>query len=67
MGGLVEIIVADDPAQAAERLLPHWLHQQNTYRALRRKPDGSPLSPIDHRAGARGLAEDRAAGKPAGA
>jgi hypothetical protein len=46
MGGLVEIIVADDPEQAAERLLPHWLHQQNTYRALRRKPDGSPLSPI---------------------
>jgi alkanesulfonate monooxygenase SsuD/methylene tetrahydromethanopterin reductase-like flavin-dependent oxidoreductase (luciferase family) len=46
MGGLVEIIVADDPAQAAERLLPHWLHQQNTYRALRRKPDGSPLSPL---------------------
>ena len=26
------------PARAAERLLPHWLHQQNTYRALRRKP-----------------------------
>ena len=46
MGGLVEIIVADDPPRAAQRLLPHWLHQQNTYRALRRKPDGSPLSPI---------------------
>ena len=47
MGGLVEIIVADDPPRAAERILPHWLHQQNTYRALRRKPDGSPLSAID--------------------
>jgi hypothetical protein len=46
MGGLVDIIVADDPRQAAQRLLPHWLHQQNTYRALRRKPDGSRLSPI---------------------
>ncbi len=46
MGGLLEIIVADDPPRAAERLLPHWVHQQNTYRALRRKPDGSPLSPI---------------------
>lgn len=46
MGGLVDIIVADDPARASERLLPHWLHQQNTYRALRRKPDGSRLSPI---------------------
>jgi alkanesulfonate monooxygenase SsuD/methylene tetrahydromethanopterin reductase-like flavin-dependent oxidoreductase (luciferase family) len=47
MSGLVEIIVADDPQAAVERLLPHWLHQQNTYRALMRKPDGSPLSPID--------------------
>ena len=47
MGGLVEIIVADDPPRAAERLLPHWVHQQNTYRALRRKPDGSKLSSID--------------------
>jgi hypothetical protein len=47
MGGLVEIIVADDPPRAAERLLPHWVHQQNTYRALRRKPDGSPLSAIE--------------------
>jgi alkanesulfonate monooxygenase SsuD/methylene tetrahydromethanopterin reductase-like flavin-dependent oxidoreductase (luciferase family) len=47
MSGLVEIIVADDPAAAVQRLLPHWLHQQNTYRALMRKPDGSPLSPID--------------------
>ncbi|HEX4016068.1 MAG TPA: LLM class flavin-dependent oxidoreductase [Frankiaceae bacterium] len=47
MGGLVEIIVSDDPPEAAERLLPHWVHQQNTYRALRRKPDGSKLSPID--------------------
>jgi alkanesulfonate monooxygenase SsuD/methylene tetrahydromethanopterin reductase-like flavin-dependent oxidoreductase (luciferase family) len=46
MGGLLEIIVADDPPRAAERLLPHWLHQQNSYRALRRKPDGTKLSPI---------------------
>lgn len=47
MSGLVEIIVADDPEAAVQRLLPHWLHQQNTYRALMRKPDGSPLPPID--------------------
>ncbi len=46
MGGLLDIIVADDPPRATERLLPHWLHQQNTYRALRRKPDGSPLAPL---------------------
>ena len=47
MGGLVDIIVADDPPAAIERLLPHWLHQQNTYRALRRQPDGSPVTPLD--------------------
>jgi alkanesulfonate monooxygenase SsuD/methylene tetrahydromethanopterin reductase-like flavin-dependent oxidoreductase (luciferase family) len=40
MGGLIEIVVADDPQQAAARILPHWLHQQNTYRALR---GGGPL------------------------
>jgi alkanesulfonate monooxygenase SsuD/methylene tetrahydromethanopterin reductase-like flavin-dependent oxidoreductase (luciferase family) len=47
MAGLVDIIVADDPPAAAARLLPHWLHQQNTYRALMRRPDGSPLPPLD--------------------
>ncbi|MBL7627328.1 LLM class flavin-dependent oxidoreductase [Frankia nepalensis] len=47
MGGLVDILVADDPPAAAERLLPHWLHQQNTYRALMRRPDGSRPSPLD--------------------
>ncbi len=46
MGGLVDILVADDPPAAAERLLPYWVHQQNTYRALRRLPDGSPLRPL---------------------
>ncbi len=47
MGGLVEVVVADDPERAAARLLPHWLHQQNTYRALMRRPDGRPPSPLD--------------------
>lgn len=46
-GGLVEIIVADDPERAAARLIPHWVHQQNTYRALRRRPDGTALPLID--------------------
>ncbi len=32
MGGLVEIVVADDPDQVRERLLPHYAHQLNTYR-----------------------------------
>jgi alkanesulfonate monooxygenase SsuD/methylene tetrahydromethanopterin reductase-like flavin-dependent oxidoreductase (luciferase family) len=62
MGGLVEIVVADDPASAAERLLPHWLHQQNTYRALRRKPDGSRLTPLDLERAREGLAKTRRLG-----
>ena len=32
MGGLLDIIVADDPEQATERILPHLAHQANTYR-----------------------------------
>lgn len=47
MGGVVDIILADDPEAASIRLLPHWLHQQNTYRALTRRPDGMPLRPLD--------------------
>jgi alkanesulfonate monooxygenase SsuD/methylene tetrahydromethanopterin reductase-like flavin-dependent oxidoreductase (luciferase family) len=33
MGGVVDIIIADDPPAALERLLPHYAHQVNTYRA----------------------------------
>jgi alkanesulfonate monooxygenase SsuD/methylene tetrahydromethanopterin reductase-like flavin-dependent oxidoreductase (luciferase family) len=47
MAGLVDIVVADDPDAAAARLLPHWLHQQNTYRSIMRRPDGSPPPPLD--------------------
>jgi alkanesulfonate monooxygenase SsuD/methylene tetrahydromethanopterin reductase-like flavin-dependent oxidoreductase (luciferase family) len=47
MGGLTDVIVADDPEAAAVRLLPHWLHQQNTYRAIMRTADGAPLPPLD--------------------
>ncbi len=32
-GGMLDIIVADDPEQALERILPHYTHQLNTYRA----------------------------------
>jgi len=32
MGGLVEIVVADDPEEAAIRIAPHREHQQRTYR-----------------------------------
>jgi alkanesulfonate monooxygenase SsuD/methylene tetrahydromethanopterin reductase-like flavin-dependent oxidoreductase (luciferase family) len=34
MGGVLDIIVADDPEAALERILPHFVHQQNTYREL---------------------------------
>ncbi len=46
MGGLIEIVVADDPDDAAQHIAPHWVHQQNTYRALQRRRDGSPLRPL---------------------
>ena len=30
-GGMLDIVVADDPEAALERILPHYLHQANTY------------------------------------
>ena len=30
-GGMLDVIVADDPEAALERILPHYLHQANTY------------------------------------
>ena len=47
MGGLITIVVADDPERTAQRIAPHWVHQQNTYRALQRRRDGSPLRPLE--------------------
>ena len=32
-GGMLDIIVADDPESALERILPHYAHQLNSYRA----------------------------------
>jgi alkanesulfonate monooxygenase SsuD/methylene tetrahydromethanopterin reductase-like flavin-dependent oxidoreductase (luciferase family) len=32
MAGLVDVVVADDPDAARERILPHYAHQLNTYR-----------------------------------
>jgi alkanesulfonate monooxygenase SsuD/methylene tetrahydromethanopterin reductase-like flavin-dependent oxidoreductase (luciferase family) len=47
MGGVQDIIVADDPEQAEARILPFYAHQLNTYRAIQPpRPDGRPLSPI---------------------
>lgn len=41
MGGLFDVVVADDPEQAVERILPHRQHQMNSYRALH------GLAPLD--------------------
>lgn len=57
LGGLVDLIVADDPEAATERLIPHWLHQTNTYRALMTGPDGAPLAPITEEKARAGLAK----------
>ena len=32
-GGMLDIIVSDDPEEAFERILPHYAHQLNSYRA----------------------------------
>jgi alkanesulfonate monooxygenase SsuD/methylene tetrahydromethanopterin reductase-like flavin-dependent oxidoreductase (luciferase family) len=32
-GGMLDVIVADDPEAAFERILPHYAHQLNSYRA----------------------------------
>lgn len=34
MGGVVDVIVADDPERTLDRLLPHYAHQLNTYAEL---------------------------------
>ncbi|HEX3947260.1 MAG TPA: LLM class flavin-dependent oxidoreductase, partial [Acidimicrobiales bacterium] len=44
VGGVVDVIVADDPEAAWERVVPHYLHQLNTYRAI---SGGTPLTPED--------------------
>ncbi|HZP16031.1 MAG TPA: LLM class flavin-dependent oxidoreductase, partial [Nocardioides sp.] len=32
LAGLLDVVVADDPEEARERILPHYAHQLNTYR-----------------------------------
>jgi alkanesulfonate monooxygenase SsuD/methylene tetrahydromethanopterin reductase-like flavin-dependent oxidoreductase (luciferase family) len=46
MKGLLGIIVADDPDEAFERLLPHICHQLNTYRAAAAEGSGRIPSEI---------------------
>ncbi|MER6108341.1 LLM class flavin-dependent oxidoreductase [Streptomyces hirsutus] len=35
MGGLIDVIVADDPEEAFRRILPHYTYQVNSYRRMR--------------------------------
>jgi alkanesulfonate monooxygenase SsuD/methylene tetrahydromethanopterin reductase-like flavin-dependent oxidoreductase (luciferase family) len=42
MGGLVEILLADDPDDARERVLPHYAHQVNSYRRAAVAGTGRP-------------------------
>src|SRR5690606_7936939 len=60
MSGLLDIIVADDPDQATQRLLPYLAHQANTYR--RGKAEGTGRQPVDLTV--EGLQELVRAGKP---
>jgi alkanesulfonate monooxygenase SsuD/methylene tetrahydromethanopterin reductase-like flavin-dependent oxidoreductase (luciferase family) len=32
MGGVIDLVVADDPPAVMEAVAPHWMHQQNSYR-----------------------------------
>ncbi len=46
MAGVVTVVVVDDPDQAFERVLPHALHQINTYRAAAAAGTGRTPSPV---------------------
>jgi alkanesulfonate monooxygenase SsuD/methylene tetrahydromethanopterin reductase-like flavin-dependent oxidoreductase (luciferase family) len=35
LGGLIDLLVTDDPESALEQVLPHYAYQQNTYRRAR--------------------------------
>ena len=47
MAGVVWMVVADDPDEAHERLLPHLAWQLNTYQAARVAGTGETPSPLD--------------------
>jgi len=46
MAGVVTVVVADDPDEAFERVLPHALHQINTYRDAAAAGTGRVPSPV---------------------
>ncbi|HEV8298870.1 MAG TPA: LLM class flavin-dependent oxidoreductase [Acidimicrobiales bacterium] len=45
MGGVIDLVVADDPDAVAARLVPFFAHQQNTYRRLRVQGTDQPPPP----------------------
>jgi alkanesulfonate monooxygenase SsuD/methylene tetrahydromethanopterin reductase-like flavin-dependent oxidoreductase (luciferase family) len=45
MGGVIDLLVADDPERAADEVLPYYAHQQNTYRRLRVAGTDEPPPP----------------------
>jgi alkanesulfonate monooxygenase SsuD/methylene tetrahydromethanopterin reductase-like flavin-dependent oxidoreductase (luciferase family) len=45
MGGLVNIVLADDPEAARERILPYYAYQFNSYRRARRSSSGEDPGP----------------------
>ena len=42
MAGLVDVLIADDPEQAREQVLPHYAHQVNSYRRAAVAGTGRP-------------------------
>jgi alkanesulfonate monooxygenase SsuD/methylene tetrahydromethanopterin reductase-like flavin-dependent oxidoreductase (luciferase family) len=47
LGGVVDILVADDPEAATQRILPFLAYQQDTYRRYRLEGTGAPApSPV---------------------
>ena len=46
MAGVVTVVVADDPDEAFERVLPHALHQINSYRHAAAAGTGRTPSPV---------------------
>lgn len=41
MGGLLDLIVAEDPERTLARVLPHFVHQLNSYRRMAAGPRGT--------------------------
>ena len=58
-GGVLDIVLADDPESAFERILPHYAHQLNSYRQAAVAGSGRPAPRIITADKLRGGAEHR--------